>query len=114
MSGIDYKSNVYHGVKVYVRGLELFGKLDSDTISNLFGNLDEVIRVNDGLEDELNKLRDDKGKKSDSLMIMIPKILTLACTVEITSSTGGRLLTFLRKLFKVNYSLQFILHFNTH
>ena len=48
--------------KVYVRGLELFGKLDSETINNLFGNLDEVIRVNDGLEDELNKLRDDRGK----------------------------------------------------
>lgn len=93
MSGIDHKSNVYHDMKVYVRGLELFGKLDSDTINNLFGNLDEVIRVNDGLEDELNKLRDDKGKKSDSLMIMIPKILTLACTVEITS-TGRRLLTY--------------------
>ena len=48
--------------KVYVRGLELFGKLDSETINNLFGNLDEVIRVNDGLEDELNKLRDDRGR----------------------------------------------------
>ena len=46
---------------MYVRGLELFGKLDSETINNLFGNLDEVIRVNDGLEDELNNLRDHRG-----------------------------------------------------
>ena len=44
-----------------MRGLELFGRLDSDTIQNLFGNLDEVIRVNDGLEDELKSLRDENG-----------------------------------------------------
>ena len=56
--------------KVYVRGLELFGKLDSETINNLFGNLDEVIRVNDGLEDELNKLRDDRGKIFSKLKIL--------------------------------------------
>ena len=49
-------------LKVYVRGLELFGKLDAQTIESLFGNLNEVIQVNDGLEDELKLLRDERGK----------------------------------------------------
>ena len=66
--------------KVYVRGLELFGKLDSETINNLFGNLDEVIRVNDGLEDELNKLRDDRGK----IHLIRTKISTLEFHVLIS------------------------------
>ena len=48
-------------IKVYVRGLELFGKLDAQTIESLFGNLNEVIQVNDGLEDELKLLRDERG-----------------------------------------------------
>ena len=41
--------------------MELFGKLDAQTIESLFGNLNEVIQVNDGLEDELKLLRDERG-----------------------------------------------------
>ena len=57
---------------MYVRGLELFGKLDSETINNLFGNLDEVIRVNDGLEDELNNLRDHRGNLKKIILFSDP------------------------------------------
>ena len=48
---------------MYVRGLQLYGGLDTQTTKSLFGNLEEVIQVNDGLQEELSELRDQKGEK---------------------------------------------------
>ena len=66
-------------IKVYVRGLELFGKLDAQTIESLFGNLNEVIQVNDGLEDELKLLRDERGIHLYIHFLVTVMLVTLAC-----------------------------------
>jgi len=81
-SHFDFYEDLIHVKKVYVRGLELFGKLDSQTIASLFGNLNEVIQVNDGLEDELKLLRDERGiinHIGGALRSWVPK---LSCYAE--------------------------------
>jgi hypothetical protein len=62
--------------------LTLFGGLDVATVNSLFGNLEEVISVNDGLEEEYNSLRDESGQFPPLFTLNLLSTLKMCCLFE--------------------------------